>query len=39
MNERDGYQPGVRCWVAAAPPGPGGAASTVSRLVVVSRGA
>jgi hypothetical protein len=32
MNERDGYQPGVPCWVEAAPPDPGGAASTVSPL-------
>jgi hypothetical protein len=39
MNERDGYQPGVQCWVAAAPPDPGGAVSTVSTLVVASRGA
>jgi hypothetical protein len=39
MNERDGYQPGVPCWVAAAPPHPGGAGSTVSQLVVASRGA
>jgi hypothetical protein len=37
MNERDGYQPGVPCWVAEAPPDPGGAASTASQLVVASR--
>ena len=39
MSERDGYEPGVPCWVAAAPPDPGGAASTVSRLAVASQGA
>jgi hypothetical protein len=38
MNERDGNQPGVVCWVAAAPPDPGGAGSTVSPLVVAWRG-
>jgi hypothetical protein len=27
------------CWVTAAPPDPGGAASTVSQLVIGSRGA
>jgi hypothetical protein len=36
MNERDSYQPGVPCWVAAAPPDPGGAGPTVSPLA--SRG-
>jgi hypothetical protein len=39
MSERDGYQPGVPCWVAAAPPDPGGAAFTVSQLVIASQGA
>jgi hypothetical protein len=39
MNERDGYQSGVPCWVGAAPPEPGGAAFAVSELVVASRGA
>jgi hypothetical protein len=39
MSERDGSEPGVPCWVAAAPPDPGGAASTVSQLVVASQGA
>jgi hypothetical protein len=39
MSERDGYEPGVPCRVAAAPPDPGGAASTVSQLVIVSQGA
>jgi hypothetical protein len=39
MSECDGYEPGVPCWVAAAPPDPGGAASTVSQLVVASQGA
>jgi hypothetical protein len=38
MSERDDYQPGVPCWAAAAPPDPGGAASTASRLVVASEG-
>jgi hypothetical protein len=37
MNERDVYQPGVLCWVAAAPPDHGGAGSTVSPIA--SRGA
>jgi hypothetical protein len=32
MDERDGYQPGVLCWVAAASPDPGGPGSTVSPL-------
>jgi hypothetical protein len=27
------------CWVAAAPPDPGGAMSTVSQLVIASQGA
>jgi hypothetical protein len=39
MSERDGYEPGAPCWVAAAPPDPGGAASTVSQLVIASQGA
>jgi hypothetical protein len=39
MNERDGYRSGVPGWVAAAPPDPGGTVSTVSTLVVASRGA
>jgi hypothetical protein len=39
MGEPDGYQPGVPCWVGTAPPDPGGAASTVSQLVIASRGA
>ena len=39
MSERDGYGPGVPCWVGAAPPHPGGAASMVSRLMVASQGA
>jgi hypothetical protein len=39
MSERDGYQHGVPCRVAAAPPDPGVEAFTVSRLVAASQGA
>jgi hypothetical protein len=39
MSERDAYELGVSCWVAAAPADPGGAASPVSQLVIASQGA
>jgi hypothetical protein len=51
MSERDGYELGVPvpeartqtrrlpCLVTAAPPDPGGAASTMSQLVIASQGA
>jgi hypothetical protein len=29
----------LTCWVATAPPDPGGAAPTMSRLVIASQGA
>jgi hypothetical protein len=51
MSERDGYEPGVPgpeartqtrkrpWWVAGGPPDPGGAAPTMSQLVIASQGA
>jgi hypothetical protein len=51
VSERDGYEPGVPvpevrtqtrealCRVTAAPPAPGGEASTVSQLVLALQGA
>ena len=32
MSERDGYEPGVPCWVAAVEPDAGGAASLHGEL-------